>query len=161
MLCDQLMLGAQEAGHTVEKIFLRNKRIAYCTGCLSCSTKTVGKCVIKDDAAELLEKMVEADVFVMGTPVYFYSMNAQLKTLIDRASPKYTEIKDKKAYLIATAADEDESAIDGTVTAFHGFLSCHTNVEDAGHVFGNGVNHVGDILGHPAAMKAYEMGKNI
>ncbi len=92
LLCDQFMKGAQEVGHEVEKIFLKDKKINYCMGCGTCYN---GKksCPQKDDMAEVLEKMIAADVIVMATPVYFYTMAAQMKTLIDRTCSSYTEIK--------------------------------------------------------------------
>ena len=64
LLCNEFMRGAAEAGHQVEKIFLRDKHINYCTGCSVCSM--YGKpCPQKDDAAEVVEKMIAADVIVM------------------------------------------------------------------------------------------------
>lgn len=84
-LCDEFLRGAQEAGHEVEKIFLKDKTIHYCTGCGVCNE---GKpCPQKDDAPEIVRKMVAADVIVLATPVYFYTMSAQMKTLIRRALP--------------------------------------------------------------------------
>jgi multimeric flavodoxin WrbA len=77
LLCDQFMRGAKEAGNQTEKIFLRDKKINYCIGCGVCQGKG-GKCVQKDDMAEVLDKMIAADVIVMATPVYFYTMNAQM-----------------------------------------------------------------------------------
>ena len=96
-LCDQFAMGARDAGHAVEKIFLNDKHIGYCRGCGVCNT--THKCIQKDDMAEILNKMVEADVIVMGTPVYFYSMNGQMKTLIDRTVPRYEEISGKERHL--------------------------------------------------------------
>ena len=89
-LCDEFMRGATESDHEVEKIFLRDKTIHYCTGCSTCSLYQK-PCPQKDDAAEIIEKMVNADVIVMATPVYFYTMSAQMKTLIDRCCGRYTE----------------------------------------------------------------------
>ena len=77
LLCDQFAKGAAEAGHKVEKVRLAEKKIGYCTGCYAC--QKLHKCVQKDDANELVEKMLAADVIVLATPVYFYSMDAQLK----------------------------------------------------------------------------------
>ena len=89
-LCDEFLRGAQEAGHEVEKIFLKDKTIHYCTGCGVCNE---GKpCPQKDDAPEIVRKMVAADVIVLATPVYFYTMSAQMKTLIDRCCAGYLEI---------------------------------------------------------------------
>lgn len=95
-LCDEFLRGAQEAGHEVEKIFLKDKTIHYCTGCGVCNE---GKpCPQKDDAPEIVRKMVAADVIVLATPVYFYTMSAQMKTLIDRCCAGYLEIRDKEFY---------------------------------------------------------------
>lgn len=55
--------------------------------------------------AQILDKMVSADVIVLSTPVYFYSVCGQIKTFIDRTVPRYTEIADKDFYFIMTAAD--------------------------------------------------------
>lgn len=159
LLCDQFALGAQESGNEVEKISLRDKKINFCHGCMACM-KT-GKCVQKDDMAEILDKMLKADILVFATPVYFYTMSAQLKVLIDRTVAKYTEIRNKKAYLIAASGENDESAMNGTINAFHCFLSCLNNVKDAGHIFITGVNGIGEATGSSAAKKAYETGKNI
>ncbi len=76
-LCDRLMAGAQESGHRVEKVFLKDKKINYCTGCGVCVDRQK-RCPQKDDMAEVLEKMVAADVIVMATPVYFYTMCGQM-----------------------------------------------------------------------------------
>ena len=90
-LCDQFIKGAVEAGNRVEKIYLNDCKINFCRGCGVCNT--THKCVQHDDMAEILDKMVKADVIVMATPVYFYSMNGQMKTLIDRTVPRYEEIR--------------------------------------------------------------------
>ena len=96
-LCDEFMRGAAESNHEVEKIFLRDKTIHYCTGCSTCSLYQK-PCPQKDDAAEIIEKMVDADVIVMATPVYFYTISAQMKTLIDRCCGRYTEMNGKEFY---------------------------------------------------------------
>lgn len=83
LLCDQFKKGAEEGGNQVEKIFLRSKKIAYCTACYYCK-KSGGVCAIKDDMAEILEKMHWADVIVLASPIYFYSIDAQMKAVIDR-----------------------------------------------------------------------------
>lgn len=94
ILCDRFMEGARESGHRAEKVFLRDKNIGYCIGCEACHQNN-GVCVQKDDMAEILGKMIAADVIVMATPVYFYTMDAQMKTLIDRCVARYTEISNK------------------------------------------------------------------
>ena len=159
MLCDQFMLGAEAAGNQTEKIFLKDKNINYCLGCGAC--QKTGSCVQKDDMKEIMDKMVDADVIVMATPVYFYSMSAQMKTLIDRTCPRYTEISNKKFHIIATAADGSENALEETIAGFRGFLRCLDNAEEAGIIYGIGAWHIGDIKGQPAMKEAYESGKKV
>ena len=134
-LCDEFMRGAIESGNEAEKFFLRDKTIHYCTGCSTCSLH--GKpCPQKDDAAEIIEKMVAADVIVMATPVYFYTMSAQMKTLIDRCCGLYTEMKNKEFYFIVTAAEDDRKLMERTVDTFQGFLDCLESPTIKGVVYG-------------------------
>ena len=81
-------------------------------------------CPQHDDMPDLLQRMIDADVIVLATPVYFYTMNAQMKTLIDRTCSRYTEIRNKEFYFIVTAADTDVSAMQRTIEGFRGFTSC-------------------------------------
>jgi multimeric flavodoxin WrbA len=160
LLCDRFMLGAKEAGHTVEKIFLRDKEINYCTGCGTCFN--MGKdCPQEDDMPEVLEKMIAADVIVMATPVYFYTMNGQVKTLIDRTCSRYTEISNKDFYFIATAADDNKQAMERTFEGFRGFTSCLEGANEKGVIYGIGAWNIGDIKGSKAMEQAYEMGKAV
>lgn len=159
-LCDEFLRGANDAGHSVEKIFLSDKKINYCTGCSICSMH--GKpCPQKDDMPEILEKMVAADIIVMATPVYFYTMSAQMKTLIDRCCGRYTEMKGKKFYFMVTAAEDNQSRMERTIDTFQGFLDCLDDATIKGVVYGLGVWHPGEIKGNTALPKAYAMGKSI
>lgn len=159
-LCDQFLRGAKESGHQVEKIFLRDKKIGYCTGCGVCN-KT-HRCAQDDDMAEVLEKMVRADVIVMATPVYFYTMNAQMKTVIDRVAPRYSEVSDKDFYYLLTAADSDPKMLERTLEGFRGFTEdCLTNPQERGVVYGVGLWEIGDVQKSPALKQAYEMGKGV
>ena len=159
-LCDQFLRGAKESGHQAEKVFLRDKKIGYCTGCGVCN-KT-HRCAQDDDMAEVLEKMVRADVIVMATPVYFYTMNAQMKTLIDRVAPRYSEVSDKEFYYLLTAADSDPKMLERTLEGFRGFTEdCLTNPKERGVVYGVGLWEIGDVQKSPALKQAYEMGKGV
>lgn len=158
LLCDQFLLGAKEAGHNVEKIFLRDHKINYCLGCGVCNN--THKCVQKDDMKALLDKMVEADVIVLATPVYFYTMDAQLKTFIDRCVPRYTEISDKDVYFIVSAADTDKNNLAPTIEGLRGFTrDCLEGTKEKGIIYGTGAWQIGEIKELPAYKKAYEMGK--
>jgi multimeric flavodoxin WrbA len=160
LLCDQFVKGAQESGNEAEKIFLKDKKINYCTGCGTCIN---GKkaCPQKDDMTGILEKMIGADVIVMATPVYFYTMNGQMKTLIDRTCARYTEIKDKDFYFILTAADNSKPAMERTMEGFRAFTSCLDGPKEKGIIYGIGAWNAGEIKGKPAMKHAYEMGKQI
>lgn len=160
LLCDQFMLGAKEAGSQVEKIFLRDKEINYCVACDSCQNNG-GSCVQDDDMAEVLDKMIAADVIVMATPVYFYSMNGQMKTLIDRTYPRYTEITNKEIYIIVTAAVRNKQALKRTIEGFRGFTSLLRGEKEKGIIYGTGAWNMGDIKGTKAMEQSYEMGKTV
>ena len=160
LLCDGFEKGALEAGNEVEKIFLKDKTVHPCTGCSVCSLHKK-PCPQKDDAAGIIGKMLTADVIVMATPVYFYTMSAQMKTLIDRCCGLYTEMSNKEFYFIVTAAEEDTRLLERTVDTFQGFLDCLKKPLVRGVVLGTGVWHVGEIKDKPAMYEAYEMGKQV
>jgi len=111
------------------------KKINYCEACEACQ-RNGGNCVQKDDMAEVLDKMMAADVIVMATPVYFYSMDAQMKTLIDRTVSKFSVISNKEMYFIATAADPDKESMETTMDGFRGFISCLGGAEEKGAIYG-------------------------
>ena len=110
LLCDEFMRGAKEAGNNVTKINVASKKIAPCHACYFCREHG-GECAYKDDMAEILQAMIDADVLVLASPVYFYSIDAQLKAVIDRTVARWLEVKDKEFYYIMTAADEDKVAV--------------------------------------------------
>ncbi|KXU51945.1 MAG: flavodoxin family protein [Longibaculum muris] len=160
LLADEFIRGVKETDNIVEKISLHDKAINFCKGCLAC--QKTKQCVIKDDANWIAQKMLKADVIVFTTPVYYYGMSGQMKTMLDRANPLYTaDYSFRDIYLLASAADEDESAVDGTITGIQGWISCFEKAELKGYVFAGGVDGVGAIKGHEALQKAYEMGKAI
>lgn len=159
-LANAFAQGAQAAGHQVEKICLRGKTIDFCRGCLSC--QHTGRCVISDDASEIVEKMRTADVLVFATPVYYYEMCGQMKTLLDRANPLFgSDYAFEDVYLLATAADTDTHAIDGAVYGLKGWISCFERARLAGTVFGGGVDVANAMAGHAALAQATKMGQSI
>ncbi|MBQ8357491.1 MAG: flavodoxin family protein [Clostridia bacterium] len=159
MLCDEFEKGATEAGHKVEKIRIAEKKIGYCRACYAC--KETGVCAIKDDMAEILQKMIDADVLVLASPVYFYSIDAQLKTLIDRTVARWLEVKDKEFYYIVTAADEELSSADTTLACFRGYAACVEGAKEMGAICGMGTYEKGEIKSKSAMIEAYEMGKRV
>lgn len=160
ILCDRFAQGAEERGHKTEKVFVSSKNIGYCRGCGVCNS--THQCVQKDDMAEILEKMVAADVIVLATPVYFYSVDGQMKTVIDRTVPRYTEICNKDFYFIMTAADTEKANLERTMETFRGFTEdCLDGAREAGIIYGTGAWQIGEIKKTPAYDEAYEMGRNI
>lgn len=160
LLADEFIRGAQDAENSVEKVTLYDKSISFCKGCLSC-LNTCG-CVIHDDADTIAQKMLTADVLVFATPVYYYGMCGQMKTMLDRANPLYSSnYRFREIYLLATAAESSEHTVDGTVTGLQGWIDCFEHARLAGTVFGGGVTAVGEIKGHPALKTAYAMGAEI
>ena len=106
--------------------------------------------------------MHDADVLVFATPVYYYCVSGQLKTMLDRANPLYdTDYAFTKAYLLATAAEDAPETFEGTEKAVQGWVDCFPRCTLAGTVFAGGVNDVGEIAGHPALEQAYRMGKEV
>jgi multimeric flavodoxin WrbA len=160
-LCDQFVLGAKDSGNHTEKIFLREKKIGYCIACDHCH-KNNGVCSQKDDMTEILNKMIESDVILMATPVYFYTMDAQMKTLIDRVAARYTEIKNKEFYFIATAADDKKASLERTFEGLRGFTDCCLEgTKEMGVIYGTGLWQKEDVKGTALMQQAYEMGKNV
>lgn len=160
LLCNEFMRGAKESGHDVEKIFIAQKKINYCTGCGVCNS--THKCVQNDDMAEILNKMILADTIVLATSVYFYSIDGQLKTLIDRTVPRYAEISNKEFYYIMTAADTNKNMLNRTVETIRGFTEdCLSGAKEKGIIYGTGAWGKGEIKNTPAFSEAYEMGKNL
>ena len=83
ILSGQFAKGAEQAGGCVEKIRVAEKKVSGCLGCGACE-KNGGACIQKDDMEEIRAKMLAADSIVLASPIYFYSMTAQMKAVIDR-----------------------------------------------------------------------------
>ena len=160
ILCDEVLRGAREAGHQVEKVRVAEKKIAPCLGCYYCTAHD-GECVRRDDMAGLLQQMIDADVIVLASPVYFYSIDAQLKAVIDRTVARWLEVKDKEFYYIVTMADEGASSADTTLACFRGYAECVEGAVEKGVIIGSGVYEPGKVRGTPAMAQAYEMGRNV
>ena len=157
-LAGEFFKGASEAGNEVELISLHDKTIGFCRGCLAC--QKTERCVILDDADKIREKMLNADVVAFATPVYYYGISGQLKTLLDRCNPLYSsDYKFREIYLLFAAAEDSPYAERRTLETFDGWVVCFEKARLSGHVFCGGVNDVGDIDGNPKLKEAYRMGR--
>ena len=157
ILCRQFIKGAEEAGHTCELIPLYEKKIDFCKACYACFR--TGKCVLKDDMAEILEKMQKADVLVAATPTYFLTMNGMLKTTIDRFLPKWQELGGHDVYLIITGHDSRR----GLKLVGEELTGIFENLgnEIKGIIWGENVWQKGEVRTTKAMEEAYQAGFNI
>lgn len=152
--------GAKEAGNDVEYISLKGKKIGFCEGCFACLS--TGSCVIEDDALEITEKVLNADVVAFATPIYYYEMSGQMKTLIDRMNSLYPkDYKFRDIYFMSAAAEDEDFVPERAVAGLQGWIDCYEHAELKGTLFCGGVNDAGDIQGNDKLTAAYEMGKNI
>lgn len=153
--------GAKEAGHDVELISLKGKDIKYCIGCLSC--QNTGSCVLTDDVAEIMSKVKEAEVIVYATPIYYYEMCGQMKTLLDRLNPIFSaDYSFRDIYMIATAAEDEETVFDKAYNGLQGWVDCFEKATLKGIVTGGGIEDANDAPNHAEVLqKAYELGKGI
>ena len=113
------------------------------------------------DMADILQKMIDADVIVLASPVYFYSISAQLKAVIDRTVARWLEVKDKEFYYITTMADEEKASADTTLTCFRGYADCVEGAVEKGVLVASGVYEPGAVRNTSAMAQAYEMGRNV
>lgn len=160
LLAEQFVAGASAAGHDVEKISLVGKNIQFCRGCLAC--QQLGRCVIDDDVNEIMAKVVQADVVAWATPIYYYEMSGQMKTLIDRMNAMYEQdYRFRDVYLLCTAAEDEEHTPQRAIAGLTGWIDCYPQSRLAGTLFGGGVNSPGEIEGNAKLQAAYELGKNV
>ena len=161
ILANECAEGAKEAGHDVELLSLKGKDIKYCIGCLSC--QRTGICVLKDDVADIMAKVKNAEIVVYATPIYYYEMCGQMKTLLDRLNPLYsTDYLFRDIYMIATAAENEESAFEKAYNGLQGWGDCFEKASLKGMVSGGGIAAANTAEEHVDIMKkAYELGKNL
>lgn len=150
--------GARDAGHTVTEVSLRGKDLRFCQGCLAC--QRTGRCPIRDDAAALVRQMHDADVLVFATPIYYYGMSGQMKTLLDRANPLYGgDYRFTDVYLLTCAAEDEQDTPVRAVSGLEGWIACFERARLAGTVFAGGVDSPGEIAGHTALAEAEALGR--
>ncbi len=160
MLADRFIEGAKAAGNEVEKISLAGKTIQFCKGCLGC--QKLGRCVIDDDVNSIMAKVVNADVVCWATPIYYYEMSGQMKTLIDRMNAMYElDYRFRDVYLLTTAAEDEATTPQRAEAGLTGWTDCYPKSRLAGTLFCGGVNEPHEIEGHPKLQSAYELGKSI
>ena len=161
ILAQQALRGALAAGNHAELITLKDKDIRFCKGCQACQ-KTM-KCVIGDDVAEILGKVKAADTLVFVTPIYYYELSGQLKTLLDRLNPLYPqEYSFRDVYLMTTSAEEGDEVVETAVGGLKGWIACFEKARFAGVFNGGGVNAPGEAAEREEMLTAaYEFGQSL
>ena len=161
VLAGRLIAGAKDAGHEVEQISLKGRELKFCIGCLAC--QKTQRCVLKDDAVWIAEKVRDADALVFVTPIYYYEMSGQMKTLLDRLNPLYpSDYRFRRVYLLSTAAEEEASTPERAVSGLQGWVDCFEKAELAGTLFCGGVSGPGEAPEKEDALeKAYDFGRSL
>ena len=160
VLAEKFAEGAKAAGNEVDFISLRGKEIKFCVGCLAC--QKLGACVIKDDVPSIMESVLNADVVCWATPIYYYEMSGQMKTLIDRMNAMYPkDYRFRDVYLLATATENEDETPKRAIIGLTGWIDCYPKSRLAGTLFCGGVTMPNDINGNDKLQKSYELGKNV
>ena len=161
ILAKEAERGAKDAGHDVKFISLKDKDIKFCKGCLAC--QKLGKCVIDDDANEITADMKEADVIIWATPIYYYEMSGQMKTLIDRANSLFATGKNfSEVYVITTSADASEGVVKSVINGINGWIACFNGVKLCKYLEAGGLDNPSEVLNRKDLMeKAYILGRAI
>ena len=166
LLLDEALKGAQSRGAEVEKIMAGNLKIAPCREIYACLKD--GKCVIKDDMDGIYPKLLNADAVIVATPIFFYTVSAQLMTLISRCqalwSRRYVlnmEIPAKKGVFIGVGATKGARLFDGPKLTIRYFFKA-INADYTDELLIRGIDKKGEIREHPTALTdAYELGKRL
>ena len=162
ILANEFIKGAKENGNEISFINLKNIKMQFCLGCLSC--QKTKECVIKDGVTkDMLDEICNGDVLVFVTPVYYYAVSGQLKTFIDRMNPVYNmNYRFKDIYVISTAAEDEVRTFKGIKEDIKGFIDCYEGTKVKGTLFGGGLEKPNDAKKRNDLLKkAYEMGSKI
>jgi multimeric flavodoxin WrbA len=167
LLLDEALRGAQSQGAEVEKITAANLQIAPCREIYACLKD--GNCVIRDDMDGIYPKILAADAVIVASPIFFYTVSAQLMPLISRCqalwSRKYVlknmNIPLKKGAFIAVGATRGAKLFDGPKLTIKYFFQA-SNAEYKEELLIRGIDKKGEIKQHPTALAdAYELGKRL
>ena len=160
LLASEWMRGATEAGHKVQIFDAARASLHPCIACDVCGM--AGPCVHKDDMAQLQEALLASDMVVFVTPLYYFGMSAQLKTVIDRFYSFNGKLSAKrlKSALIAAAWDDEEWTMQD-ISAHYQTLCRYLNLQDQGMILGTGCGTVSMTQASKFPALAYELGKSL
>ena len=170
LLLRQALAGAESAAAETEYVHLCDLNIAPCTECNSCYKS--GKCRIDDDYQTLSSKMLETDRLIFATPVFFMTVCAQAKILIDRCQclwahkfvlkqPLITTSRDRRAMVIAVGGTKSKKMFDSIRLTMKYYLDV-LDMHYTANLFVNQIDALGQIKSHPSAMnEAFRLGKEL
>ena len=160
MLADQFVAGAKAVGNEVEKISLVGKEIRFCKGCMVC--QKISRCVQKDEVNDIMAKVLQADVVAWATPIYYYEMSGQMKTLIDRMNAMYRmDYQFRDVYLLTTAAEDEPETPRRAEMGLTGWIDCYPKSRLAATLFCGGVDEARAITGNAKLKEAYKLGEQV
>ena len=154
----QAFVDGAEKNNCVDVISVADYKVNPCIGCNTCFAREGHECFQKDDMSQVYEKLKAADVLVVASPVYFYGVSAQLKTLIDRLhTPMRNEFKMKRLALILVGAATLPELFDAIKVQYRLVLN-YFKLEDAGTVLVRGAKDKGDVKNTNGLEEAYQLG---
>jgi len=167
-LLDEALKGAESKGAAVEKVIVDKLHISPCKEYYGCLKD--GKCVIRDDMDDLYPKLLNDDIIIIASPMFFYGVPAQLKALIDRCQAPWAvkqfrvqNLTDsgRKGAFIAVGATKGEKLFDGSIlTIKYFFQAIEINYKE--ELLIRGIDQKGEIREHPTALSdAFELGKRL
>ena len=157
---DAFRQGAQDGGHVVQMIDVAKAHVSPCGGCVACGYD--GPCVKRDDMARIGAALLEADMLVLATPLYYYGMSAQLKTVIDRFCALNGRIQRKhmKSALLSVAWNADNWTFDALKAHYHTLVR-YLNLQDQGMVLGKGCGTPSMTRASSYPQQARQLGQNL
>lgn len=160
VLCEEFTKGAKEAGHTCEVIDVCHANLHPCTGCVACGYE--GPCVQKDDMETIRKKLLATDMVVFATPLYYYGMSAQLKTVVDRFCAFNSSLHSRhlKSALLTVAWNADDWTFDA-LSAHYKTLVRYIHLNDMGMVLGYGCGTRSMTKRSRYPLDAYQLGRSL
>lgn len=162
MLCDAFIQGAESAGHAVTRFDLQKMNIHGCLGCMKGGKDPASPCVQKDDMEKIYPAYKKADLVVLASPLYYWSVSAQLKAAFDRlfavaeCDPSYANPRKECALIMAAEGDSPDNW--KPVLDYYHALTRFLNWTDKGQVLAGGVLGAGDVFGRPVLDEAFRFG---
>ena len=161
ILCDEFIRGAEDSGHKVYRFDSAKKDVKHCLGCNACGMGTK-PCIHKDDFVELREHLLNSDIIVFVTPMYYFGMSSTLKKVIDRFYSIDSQLKAKqnKGILISVQHAPMET-VKEPINAHYQAIISWLNMENAGIINAIGIESVEHLKQTEYPKQAYELGKSI